>query len=342
MTWMRKALQRLELYELVGIVVSLLAAILFFACGDALDAKQGEPGWHWHPVLWIWDIYRNFIPQATLWALGILLAVGFWRERNLKKGIRYGALMTLTVARYALPFCVCLIIYRALNFYIPLFSPTDRDNWLLASDAWMFGEQPSIWLQAHVKPWLSDYFSFVYMAWFPMIFLTLLLMLMKSRRAVAAFVTSALFSFYLGYVCYTLVPGVGPIYSLADTYTVSLTGGALTDMQNAVVSSDHDMAVPRDVFPSLHTALSCVMFYYIAKHRPRLLWFYAPMVGSILCSTIYLRYHYAIDVFAGILLAALTCYVGPRLSDRWRRWCGRDAESDEQPEERLQSELSAQ
>lgn len=320
---LRKGLSHLELYEVVGIVISILAMAVFFAYGDAVDQKQGVEGWHWYPVQWIWDIYRDFIPKAFLTALAVLLFVGWWKYRDLRWGVK----KTLTIARVALPFCVLLIIYRALNFYIPLFAPVDRDQWLLDVDQWLFGTQPSLWMEPMIRPWLTDWMSFVYMAWFPMIFITLLLMFLHARQTVAAYVTSALFSFYIGYFCYTLVPATGPLYTLADSYTVSLTGGAISDLRQGVVSPN-DLAVPRDVFPSLHTAISCVMFYYIAKYRPRWLWLYVPMVVSILISTVYLRYHYVIDVFAGVALAAFTCYAGERWSVWWRVRTGRQEERD--------------
>ena len=320
---MRRAwygLKKLELYEVVGILFSLLALTLFFALGDELDAKQGVQGWHWHPVQWIWDIYRTFIPRASVAALAILLLIGKWKHGNW----RWGLQMTGTIVRLAMPFIVLLIVYRAVNFYIPVFAPVDRDSWLLAVDHWIFGQQPSIWLQSWIRPWLSDYFSFVYMIWFPMIFFTVLLMLLKSREAVTSYLTSALFAFYIGYICYTLVPAVGPLYSLADQYTVSLGGGAITSMQMGVVAQD--LSIPRDVFPSLHTAMSCVMFFYIAKYRRRWLWLYAPIAVSILMSTVYLRYHYFIDVVAGIALASFTCYFGGRWNLRYRAWRLREAE----------------
>ena len=311
-------LKQLEMYEVVGILFSLLAVTLFFAYGDDLDAKQGVEGWHWHPVMWIWDIYRAFIPKAFLVALATLLAIGKWKMGSW----RWGLAMTGTVVRFALPFIVLLIIYRAVNFYIPLFSPVDRDDWLMAADEWMFGVQPTMWMQQFITPWLSDFFSFAYMIWFPMIFFTVLLMLLKSRDAVTSYLTSALFAFYIGYVCYTIVPAVGPLYALADQFTVSLSGGAITSMQVGVVVQP--LATPRDVFPSLHTAMSCVMLYYIAVYRRRWLWLYAPLVASILISTVYLRYHYVIDVIAGIGLASFTCYFGRRWNLRWRAWRMRD------------------
>jgi membrane-associated phospholipid phosphatase len=306
--------RKLELYEVVGLIVSAVALALFVGYGEALDARQGVPGWHWHPVLWIWDIYRQFIPKAIATALGVLLAIGWWRHRSLTWGVR----QTLTILRLGLPFCVLLIIYRALNFYIPLFSPVDRDDWLQQVDGWIFGTQPSLWLQPYIRPWLSDLFSVAYMMWFPMIFFTLLLMMLKSRKAVASYLASALFAFYIGYVCYTLVPAVGPIYALQDVYQVTLQGGAITEFQQRV--STDDLSYPRDVFPSLHTAISCVMFYYVWKYRRPWLWVYAPVVVAILCSTVYLRYHYVIDVFAGMGLAAFTCWLGQKGTEAWNAW----------------------
>ncbi|MBL0386780.1 inositol phosphorylceramide synthase [Tumebacillus sp. ITR2] len=321
--WVRK----LELYEVIGILVSLLCVIGFFALGDEIDAKQGEPGWHWVPLSWIWAIYRDFIPKALGYALLGLGLLGWFRESRREKsswkvawkpGLKWGVGQTLRVARFGLPFCVLLIIYRALDFYIPLFSPIDRDGWLLHIDAWMFGVQPSIWLEPLIRPWLTDYLSFVYMIWFPMIFFTLLLMMLKSRQAVSGYVAAALFAFYVGYVSYTIVPAIGPLYSLADTYTTSLSGGGITEMQRAVVTSQQDMNISRDCFPSLHTAISCVMLYFVWTYRRKWMWLYGPLVVSILISTVYLRYHYVIDVIAGIGLATLTCWLGRRGTAWWQ------------------------
>lgn len=312
--WVRK----LELYEGVGLLVSLLCVIGFFAFGDELDAKQGEPGWHWYPLTWIWAIYSDFIPKALLYALVGLGLLGWFFEKSWKLGLRWGVRQTLLVARYGLPFCILLIIYRALDFYIPLMAPVDRDGWLLQIDAWLFGgTQPSLLLEPYIRPWLTDYLSFVYMAWFPMIFFTLLLMMLKSRRVVSEYVGAALFAFYIGYVSYTLVPAVGPVYTLADTYTTSLSGGALTELQHSVITTQQDLNVPRDCFPSLHTAISCVMLYFVWRYRRKWLWLYAPLVLSILISTVYLRYHYVIDVLAGIALAALTCTIGRKGTTWW-------------------------
>jgi membrane-associated phospholipid phosphatase len=51
----------------------------------------------------------------------------------------------------------------------------------------------------------------------------------------------------------------------------------------------------------------------------------APVLGLIF-STVYLRYHYAVDVLAGAALAVLVVWTGPILHRRWEMWrAGRDA-----------------
>lgn len=305
--------KKLELYECVGLLFSLLALALFVMYGDLIDAKQQIPGWHWYPVAWVWNVYRSFIPKAFAVSLLLFLALGLWKYRDWKWGVR----QTFSLSRFAFPFCILLIIYRVLNFYIPLFSPIDHDDWLLQMDIRLFGIEPTVWLQRFIHPVLTDYLSFVYMVWFPLIFFTMLLMHLHSLVAVTNYTTSVLFSFYIGYFCYMLIPAVGPYYWLQQEYIFSLAGGVLTKAQTSLVVPN-DFNVPRDAFPSLHTAVSCIMLWYIARYRRRWLLLYIPLVISILFSTIYLRYHYAIDVCAGIVLGVGTSYLGSWLSKKWR------------------------
>jgi membrane-associated phospholipid phosphatase len=79
-----------------------------------------------------------------------------------------------------------------------------------------------------------------------------------------------------------------------------------------------------DAFPSGHTAVALVSLLYAWKYREKVLfWILVPAVSALIVSTVYLRYHYVVDVIAGILLAALTVLIAPKtyrlfsgLSDR--------------------------
>ncbi|MGH7371035.1 MAG: phosphatase PAP2 family protein, partial [Candidatus Methylomirabilales bacterium] len=61
----------------------------------------------------------------------------------------------------------------------------------------------------------------------------------------------------------------------------------------------------QDAFPSGHTAIVLVVLFYARGFVRGLFWIFLPMVVALIFSTVYLRYHYVVDVLAGILLAAL-------------------------------------
>ena len=64
-----------------------------------------------------------------------------------------------------------------------------------------------------------------------------------------------------------------------------------------------------DVFPSLHVAASAYMLFFdrrFARWRYRL---YLPAAVGLWFSTLYLRFHYGIDVIVGALVAAIALRV---------------------------------
>ena len=59
-----------------------------------------------------------------------------------------------------------------------------------------------------------------------------------------------------------------------------------------------------DVFPSLHCAISAFILFFHRVHAPNCFrWVLVPTIG-LWVATIYLRYHYFVDVLAGFALAA--------------------------------------
>ncbi len=75
----------------------------------------------------------------------------------------------------------------------------------------------------------------------------------------------------------------------------------------------------QDAFPSGHTAVVLLVLYYAWHYVRGLFWVFLPVVIALIFSTVYLRYHYVIDVLAGILLAVF-CVVLERVTTaRWPR-----------------------
>jgi membrane-associated phospholipid phosphatase len=121
--------------------------------------------------------------------------------------------------------------------------------------------------------------------------------------------------FFFGLLGYVLVPAIGPVYTLRDQYTVPLTQ-SLEVFTRQMEFMDF-ARIQRDVFPSMHTAVSFIVWLYAYRNSRRLFLLLAPFILSLWVSTVYLRYHYLIDVVAGLVLAPLCFYAANWLFKRF-------------------------
>ena len=124
---------------------------------------------------------------------------------------------------------------------------------------------------------------------------------------------AGLFTIYgLGFLGYSFVPAGGPHLALPDEFTVPLKGWAVTRFNASVVVRGSNGV---DVFPSLHCAITCFLLFFDCQHaRWRYRLYLVPCVGLWL-ATIYLRYHYFVDVVAGFALAAFGLWI----ANRWEK-----------------------
>jgi membrane-associated phospholipid phosphatase len=205
------------------------------------------------------------------------------------------------------PFFVILLMYYSLwGNATHLLVTRDRDPMLIAWDQKLFGCQPSVALQTIVTPGLTAWMEFAY--FFHILNIPIVACFIYLRRPRLRFremMCGAVVVTFAGLVGYVLVPAIGPIYTLAGQFTVPLSQPYEVFSRETAFM---DFArIQRDCFPSLHVGLSFVVWLYAWRNSKRLFWILAPFVLSLWFSTVYLRYHYLVDVVAGFCLAPL-CY----------------------------------
>jgi len=131
------------------------------------------------------------------------------------------------------------------------------------------------------------------------------------------------FCFYLSYLGYILFPALGPRFTINDLQDVPLNGLLVAEpIQNFLNRLE---GIKRDAFPSGHTAIALTVLYLSYKFETKLFRILLPAVGALILSTVYCRYHYVVDVLAGILLAVLTVLLGQWYYEWWSR---KSAQSD--------------
>ena len=200
------------------------------------------------------------------------------------------------------PFALVVVTYDMLHEVSPRCWATTIDPYLAACDRAVFGTDLGHITSPHVSPaiaWaLSACYAFYYVAplslgiwWWR-----------RNRRAFRELMLGETGCLFIGYLGYLLLPAVGPHAHLPE-FAAPIAGdwiGPLIRARNA----GHGGHFPRDAFPSLHTANAVTLLIAAWRHERRVLYVYGlPMLGLI-AATMLLRYHYAVDVLAGALLAA--------------------------------------
>ncbi len=210
------------------------------------------------------------------------------------------------VVRDWFPFLLVLMMYYSLwGDATHLIVRADRDHLLIAWDQRLFGVQASVAFERFISPALTGWMSFAY--FFHLLNIPIVACFVYLRRPRTHFremMCGVMVICFFGILGYLLVPAIGPLYTLRDRYTVPLTE-PLAIFHSQVDFMDF-ARIRRDVFPSLHTGMSFLVWLYAYRNSPRLFWILAPFILSLWVSTVYLRYHYLVDVFAGLLLAPLS------------------------------------
>ncbi|HSS43727.1 MAG TPA: phosphatase PAP2 family protein [Thermoanaerobaculia bacterium] len=276
------------------------------------------------------------LEAINLATLSVLSALTLWLSGRLQDPggilIRYGLMaaflgaVALVVRRKAplspplsvavdfYPAAMIPVLYESLGPLIPAARGVVRDDLLIAADRALFGLDPTVWLERFVRPWLTDFFSISYLTYyFIAIFLGGVLW-RRDRGAGRRFIFTLTLCYLVSYAGYFLLPALGPRFALAAEQKAVLE---TTPISRAISSTLNDLEHTRfDVFPSGHTMIAVAVLLVAFRRARDVFWFLLPVAVCLVISTVYCRYHYVVDVLAGMLLAVLTVPLGDRLYDR--------------------------
>ena len=220
--------------------------------------------------------------------------------------------------REVVPFLVCILIYTNLHDTIGFVNPHDIHHWLAGLDRAFFGQVPCVWAERFVSRELTELMSFFYVN-FAWIAPSVSAVLLFQRRLVEfrAVTLGVIVCFYLGYFLYAVFPAAPPRLVLVYEFKKTLSGyphlfSNLSAGAFALLPTDS-----RAAFPSLHSAVSLMVLVYAWRYVRPWFWILLPFVVGLWTSTIYLRHHYAVDLFAGWALVPAALWIAPRLDAWW-------------------------
>jgi membrane-associated phospholipid phosphatase len=195
----------------------------------------------------------------------------------------------------------------------------------IRADQALFGCQPGVRFMEKL-PWLavSELFYAAYFSYYPMIVGVGLALFLRSRRQFFHYLSVLSFLFYLCYLIYIFLPIIGPrlFFGPVGGYTLPLEAQRLApvDTYPAAVQSGlffklmgwiyRVFEAPGSALPSSHVAVAWCTVYFSFRYLKPIRCLHLLLAFLLTLSTIYCRYHYGVDVLAGLLAFALLVPLG--------------------------------
>ena len=218
------------------------------------------------------------------------IAIFFWAENNLTPW-RWRVRLLFYPASMGISF-------YAMGVAVPLLGHPKVDTLLLGWDRALLGETPAVAWEHLLRPWAEDLamasylFFFYYLVAGPGFYCVQNLRLF--RKCIVG-----LFTMYgLAFMSYTVMPAGGPWRWMI--FQTPLHGPWLLDWVLAPVNAGSNAV---DVFPSVHLAGSLYLLLFDWQHGRRRFWWYLLPCLVLWFSTMYLRFHYFVDLLAGAAMA---------------------------------------
>ncbi len=209
-------------------------------------------------------------------------------------------------------------VYRACIHLVHILVSRWYDPEIIGIEAAVFGGQPTIWLQRFTTPWLTEWLLFCYVfyiAVYPI--LSAILFFRHGEDANEEYLFYVSLVVALCTAGALVIPVAGPARGIGGlSYSVPLKGGFFTAISELIRTRVHR---PGGAFPSIHCGAATIMWWSAWRFSRPSFYVLAPIVLSLYVSTVYGRFHYVTDVFAGIAAAFLAMVLGSLLIKAWNQ-----------------------
>jgi membrane-associated phospholipid phosphatase len=226
-----------------------------------------------------------------------------------------------------------------MRFLLPVINQGSLDAELYQLDLSLFGGEPAVAMAPYVTDGITEWFSFAYYGYFIFLLLHLIPLVITTnhQRARAELTLGLTIVFCSGQALYMVVPGYGPGVGLPHLFDSPLPVGFFGQLVKDTVDR---WGAQKDIFPSIHTAVPTLLCLWSFRFRNARLFsdtgllrfFYRSPLGTkflnrvwilttlfslnVMVATMYLRWHYLIDVLAGLLLGIAGFWLSLRLGER--------------------------
>jgi PAP2 superfamily len=193
------------------------------------------------------------------------------------------------------------ISFYAMGKAIPLLGVPTVDNLLIQWDRALVGQTPSVAWEPFLRPWLEDVAMAGYLFFFYYLIAGPGEYCIQNLRLFRKCIVGLFTMYGLAFMGYTVLPAAGP--HIALTFKTPLHGPWLLDWTMNTLNLGSNGV---DAFPSVHLAASLYLLLFDWKHWRRRFWWVLLPCLLLWFSTLYLRFHYFVDLLAAGVLAVVS------------------------------------
>ncbi len=210
------------------------------------------------------------------------------------------------------PFIAIFLGYEAMRGIAPKAGIPPHISDIADIEQWIFGGHlPSAVLQAWTPGTAGRILAYagtvVYFCHFVFPFGVALILWLANRTQFLRYTTALMGMSFVAFIIFLLVPTAPPWFAENNGVVHGVTKLISTTLPSDI-SPYYQNLNPNPVaaFPSLHAAFPFVSFLALRPVFPRAAWLAFAWCLLVWFSVVYLGEHYAVDVFGGVILAALS------------------------------------
>lgn len=295
---------------------------------------------HLRPVDALIIAFSTILSIIVLWNVGVIGEWTWLLSANILSSI--GIVIVARSAEHEInrtaraihnwyPVVAIFLVFKEMHVIIQSLAHNDWDILLINIDRALFGIDPTVWCGNHASPLLTEILQISYVSYyFIMLAVGVELFVKKERLHFSYALFVIVYGFFLSYLGYLAFPAVGPRFTLHDFQSLNaelpglwLTNG-IRDFINAGESIPKYIVnavahAQRDAFPSGHTQMTLISVYLGFHYKLKTRWVLTICGTLLVISTVYLRYHYAIDVVGGVVFMVITVWTAPKIFAWWEK-----------------------